>query len=271
VAKATALRPFPEANGLGFVASRRKRQDNPKSLQVTHSFCLQHLRLAFEEVEKNHPRETAHVLSFIGAVYSHERQIKFLELSSAEKLAFHQQHSTPLMDALHAWMKAQFEQRTVEPNSDLGRAISYGINQWHGMTTFLREENVELDTNPCERNVYFTILHRLNSLHYQTANGALVGDAFMGLAATCRAANVNPYEYLSALLSFSDDTRHNPELWLPWNYTTRYSALLEERNRDWAEINEHRRKQGYRQCVRIRQDSFEQWDSLEPDSFIPAI
>ena len=45
--------------------------------------------------------------------------------SPEERLAFHQEHSKPVMDKLHVWLKAQFEERNVEPNSGLGEAISY--------------------------------------------------------------------------------------------------------------------------------------------------
>ncbi len=37
---------------------------------------------------------------------------------------FHQEHSGPVMEKLHSWCAAQFEERKVEPNSGLGRTIS---------------------------------------------------------------------------------------------------------------------------------------------------
>lgn len=258
-AKASTLAPFPELNSLGFVPVRnaKKQLQTPAQIAATvlpviSSFCLQHLRLHFQEVEKNHPKAVAHVLEHIGAVFAHERQAKEMGLSPSERLAYHQTHSQPVMDALHQWLKEQFSQKIVEPNSDLGKAIAYALNQWTGFTEFLRSENIPLDTNACERNVYFTILHRNNSLHYQSANGATVGDAFMGLAATCRACDVNPLHYQTALLSFASDANNSPEKWLPWNYTERYSEVQAARDLEWAHIDALRAEQGYRQCVRTR-------------------
>ena len=48
------------------------------------------------------------------------------------RLRFHQQHSGPLMKTLHEWMEAQFAEHKTEPNSGLGKAISYLLNHWKG-------------------------------------------------------------------------------------------------------------------------------------------
>ena len=46
-------------------------------------------------------------------------------MSPEQRLHFHQEHSGPVMDKLHIWLSAQFDERKVEPNSGLGTAISY--------------------------------------------------------------------------------------------------------------------------------------------------
>ena len=45
------------------------------------------------------------------------------QLSPEERLAFHQEHSGPLMRGLQWWLYEQLEQRKVEPNSTLGGAV----------------------------------------------------------------------------------------------------------------------------------------------------
>ena len=54
-----------------------------------------------------------------------------------ERLRFHQEHSGPLMDKLHDWLEAQFAERKTEPNSGLGKAITYLLRHWKGLTLFL--------------------------------------------------------------------------------------------------------------------------------------
>jgi transposase len=44
---------------------------------------------------------------------------------SPEELRFHQEHRGPLMKELHEWMETQLAEHKTEPNSGLGKAISY--------------------------------------------------------------------------------------------------------------------------------------------------
>ena len=94
------------------------------------------------------------------------------KLSPSERLEFHQQHSGPVMKQLHGWLEAQFARKQVEPNSGLGKAITYLLRHWKGLTAFLREAGAPLDNNICERALKRAVLHRKNALFYRTLNGA---------------------------------------------------------------------------------------------------
>jgi hypothetical protein len=122
------------------------------------------------------------------------------------------------MDALQAWFKAQFAEKKVEPNSGLGKAISYCLKRWTRLTLFLQQAGAPLDSNIVERALKKAILHRKNSLFYKTANGAEVGDLFMSLIHTCELNGVNPFEYLIALQKHAEELAKNPADWMPWNY-----------------------------------------------------
>ena len=63
----------------------------------------------------------------------------------------HREHSGPLMKAPREWMQAQFAERRTEPNSGLGKAISYLLNHWTKLTLFLRHPGVPVDNNIVER------------------------------------------------------------------------------------------------------------------------
>ena len=103
------------------------------------------------------------------------------------------------MEQLQQWMEAQFAQHLVEPNSGLGKAITYFLRHWKGLTAFLREAGAPLDNNLCERALKRAVLHRKNALFYRTLHGAEVGDLFMSLIHTCELAGANPFDYLTEL------------------------------------------------------------------------
>ena len=122
------------------------------------------------------------------------------------------------MNALKEWMQAQLDDRLVEPNSGLGKAIQYMLRHWTELTLFLREVGAPLDNNIVERMLKKAILHRKNSLFYKTMNGAAVGDLFMSLIHTCELNGANPFEYLTELQRHAEELRTNPSAWMPWNY-----------------------------------------------------
>jgi hypothetical protein len=190
----------------------------PDALEVIVSHCLAHSRRRFVEVTPNFPDACRHVLEALGEVYHHDALAHTLGLSPAERLLFHQQHSRPVMDHLHAWLIAQMEEKKVEPNSGLGGAISYLLKYWDRLTLFLRQAGAPLDNNLCERSLKRAILHRKNSLFYKTENGAHAGDLFMSLIHTAELCDTNPFDYLTDLQRHADELKENPWQWMPWNY-----------------------------------------------------
>ncbi|MCG8333584.1 MAG: transposase [Proteobacteria bacterium] len=98
----------------------------------------------------------------------------------------------------------------MEPNSSLGKAITYMNNHWNELTRFLEIPGAPLDNNICERSLKRCILHRKNSLFYRTEHGAFTGDMFMSL--------IHPLDYLITLLENSSELFKAPSKWLPWNY-----------------------------------------------------
>ena len=62
------------------------------------------------------------------------------------------------------------------------------------------------------------ILHRKNSLFYQTPTGAAVGDLYMSLIETCIQNKADPFDYLNAAEIHAAGLARDPGAWMPWNY-----------------------------------------------------
>ena len=190
----------------------------PKPLAVIVGHCLAHARRHVVEVAPNFPAECRRILETLGAVYRHDAEARAQGLSPEARLAYHQTHSRPLLEDLHAWLTAQLADHLVEPNSGLGQAITHLLTHWMPLTLFLRHPGAPLDNNLCERALKKAILHRKNSYFFKTPNGAHVGDLFMSLIHTCELEGINPFQYLTALQRHPDALAANPTAWLPWNY-----------------------------------------------------
>ena len=190
----------------------------PKELETIVANCLAHARRQFVDVYDHFPEACRTVLEALKVVYRNDAIAKRDGLSADERLRFHQIESQPAMTELKAWLQRQFDEKQVEPNSSLGGAVNYLLKHWEKLTLFLRQPGAPLDNNICERALKKAIIHRKNSLFYKTPNGARIGDLFMSLIHTCELNGVNPFDYLSELLSHPAEVAANPERFLPWNY-----------------------------------------------------
>ena len=196
----------------------------PGELATILAHCLAHGRRRFVEMADRFPEECRHVLESLSVVYRNDAIVCERNLSPAARRHFHQAESGPVMEALHAWLVRQLDERLVEPNSSLGGAISYMLKHWERLTLFLRVPGAPLDNNICERALKRAILHRKNALFYKTRHGAHVGDVFMSLIHTCELCGGNPFDYLTELERHSADLSANPQAWMPWNYRTACGA-----------------------------------------------
>jgi transposase len=199
-------------------------RNSSEEFQTLLANCLVHGRRNFVDVAEHFPDECLYVLETLGKVYHHEAIIREKNMTPTLRLHFHQANSGPLMAELRHWLCKQLDDKKVEPNSSLGKAINYMLNHWQELTLFLRVEMAPLDNNICERALKMAILHRKNSLFYKTEHGAYIGDLFMSLIHTCALAKINPFEYLTALQKNTSALFANPSRWLPWNYKENFTS-----------------------------------------------
>jgi len=197
----------------------------PKTLEVILGHCLAHGRRRFVKVIQNFPQECRYVLETLAEIYHHDELTREQNMSAEERLSFHQVHSGPVMNKLQVWLRAQFAENRVEPNSGLGQAISYLLNHWLELTLFLRQPGAPLDNNICERGLKKVILHRKNALFYKSQSGADVGDLFMSLIHTCELSGANAFDYLTELQRNAVELAKNPCEWMPWNYSETLAKL----------------------------------------------
>jgi transposase len=186
---------------------------------IIRSHCLAHGRRKFTEIEDVFPAECQRVIDDLDTVFAHEATTRQAGLTAAERLAYHQTHSGPIMAKLKTWLESQLNERLVESNSSLGKAFQYLLNHWHTLTQFLRVPGAPLDNNTVERALKLMIRQRRNSLFYASTHSAYVASLLTSVIATCAQAGINALAYLVALQEHRAEVFRNPSAWLPWNYT----------------------------------------------------
>jgi len=192
----------------------------PDPVRVVVLLCWVHARRQFFEIKEFYPQECAPVLDAIRNLYRHEREIQSLGLDDAARQLYHRQQSQPLLEKMKQWLQDQQDQRLIEPNSALGKAVQYVMTHWDGLMGFCRHPGAPLDNNRVERILKDAILVRKNAYFFKTSHGANVGSLLMSMIKTATQAGANPFTYLKTLLERRNDLRPEAGLWLPWNYQT---------------------------------------------------
>jgi len=189
----------------------------PLELATIVCHCLVHARRHFVEIIENFPEECAYVTEQLAITYRHEAFTRQQAMSPEDRLVY-QSHSAPVMEELKNWCLAKQENREVEPNSELGKAIRYLLKHWKELTRFCHVLGAPLDNNVCERALKHADLHRKNAYFFKTPKGAHVGDLFMSLIHTYELAGESPMDELCAVLKNAARVAKDPMAWMPWNY-----------------------------------------------------
>ena len=129
---AERLRPFRCAT-----LSRGTRRSF--GVEVLLANCLAHGRRQFVDVARELSRRMPVCAGVAGRGIPLRRRNERARPAPEERLTFHQSNSAPVMDDLHQWLKNQFAEHKTEPNSGLGKAISYLLRHWPKLTLFLRQ------------------------------------------------------------------------------------------------------------------------------------
>ena len=198
-----------------------------EGIEILLANCIAHGRRKFVEVAPNFPGECLYVLESLGEVYGYDAMAREQGMTAGDRLQLHKERSGPVMEKLQKWLTAQLVEKKTEPNSGLGKAISYLLKHWHKLTLFLRQAGAPLDNNICERAMKKAVLHRKNALFYRTLHGAEVGDLFMSLIHTCELNGIGSFDYLTELQRHARELAADPADWMPWNY--RQTIRLAER------------------------------------------
>jgi transposase len=190
--------------------------NEPGDHETYLSNCNAHARRKFYELASINPREALHFVSLFDQVFLNDRMTK--EMSPSDRLKVHQEKSLPIMQQIRDDGQKLLEDKKVEPNSSLGKAIRYTENHWDALTLFTRMEGVPVSNNDNERMMKLVQRNRKNALFFKTQEGARIADVLLSIIETCMLNKANPYDYLIRLQQHRDEVKADPESWLPWNY-----------------------------------------------------
>lgn len=155
-------------------------------------------------------------LKRIGELYRIEKDIR--GLSPDARRATRQERSKPIIEAFEVWLTAN--RARVSAKSPIGEALKYIAKYWEGLTLFLDDGRIELDSNAVERTIRPIALNRKNALFAGHDTGAQNWAMIASLIETCKLNGVDPHAWLVATLSAIAQGHKQSDIdaLLPWNY-----------------------------------------------------
>lgn len=170
------------------------RTATPSGGQVELAFCWSHARRRFYEIAASGPAPIATaVLKRIGELYAIEAEIR--GRSADERRAVRQKKTKPIVDDLKPWMEAQLA--AVSQKSTIAEAFRYALSRWQGLTRFLEDGRIEIDSNVVERTIRPIALNRKNALFAGSDGGADHWAILASLIETCKLNSLDPQAYLA--------------------------------------------------------------------------
>ncbi len=166
-----------------------------KQEDLTLAGCLAHVRRKYFEAKDNHPKLAMIALDIFSEIY---RQEKIAKLETTNRLDYRKKHVLPLMFKLREWIEE--EAIKVLPKSAIGKAMNYTIKQWNKLMNIFKFEYVELDNNLIENKIRPLALGRKNFLFAGSHKGAERIAKMYSFFATCKANEVNPYDWMKSTL-----------------------------------------------------------------------
>jgi transposase len=183
----------------GYAGYRALAETGGGAVQL--AFCWSHVRRRFYEMVTatagGKAPIAAEALARIQALYAIEGEIR--GRPADERRAARQQHAKPILDALKPWLEGKLA--TVSGKSTLAEAIRYALGRWEGLTRFLEDGRIEIDSNAVERAIRPIALNRKNALFAGSDDGGEHWATIASLIETCKLNGIDPQHYLASIFT----------------------------------------------------------------------
>lgn len=174
-----------------------------KRPQITLLACMAHARRKFEHAQENNPTLAGDALKMFQALYAIEHEIREGNMEPGAIRTLRQEKSKPILVQMKAWMDEQII--LVPPKSAIGMALAYTLNLWPRLVRYIDDGRFNIDNNLIENSIRPVALGRKNYLFAGSHEAAQQAAVIYSILATCKLHDVEPFAYLSKILSIIPD------------------------------------------------------------------
>ena len=174
-----------------------------KTNNITLLACMAHARRKFEHAQENNPTLAGAALKMFQQLYDIERDARQENLPAGAIKELRQEKSKPILNQLEAWLKEQII--LTVPKSAIGSAIAYTLTLWPRLIRYIDNGQFHIDNNLIENSIRPVALGRKNYLFAGSHEAAQQAAVIYSILATCKLQGVEPFAYLTKILSIIPD------------------------------------------------------------------
>ncbi len=167
-----------------------------KKVGVIEVGCWAHCRRKFDEAATSRPQEATEIMAMIAQMYKLEA--KCVDMEPEERAGKRQQYAKPIIEGI--FERIEELKPAILPSEPLRKAIDYALNQREALCRYLEDGRLKPDNNIAENAIRPLALGRKNWLFAGSERGARATALFLGLIQSCKACDVNPWEYFNDML-----------------------------------------------------------------------
>ena len=109
------------------------------------------------------------------------------------------ERSRIVVDDLRQYLDAR--NRQVSAKSKIGEALRYALSRWEGLSRFVDDGRVDLDSNTVERCIRPLALNRKNALFAGSDEGGDNWAVIATLVENCKLSGINPHTWMTDTLT----------------------------------------------------------------------
>jgi len=171
--------------------------------QLQRIGCLAHARRYFYKALKESVREAVWFIGQIRELYHIENTAR--SLGRTERHALRQVQAPPTWELLKT--RAEGLQPKLLPQSTLGKAVNYFLNEYEALIGYLRDGRFEIDNNLVENSIRPTAVGRRRWLFIGHPQAGWRSAVIYSLLLSCRRRGINPQDYLTNVLGRLPSTK----------------------------------------------------------------
>ena len=160
--------------------------------------CWAHARRKFVEALEENKKYASEAIVYIGKLYKIEEEMRDAELDAEAIQKRRQEESYPIICEFEKWMDAIGG--LFKPKTRMGKALTYTYSLLPRLSRYVLDGRYHIDNNGIENAIRPLALGRKNYLFAGNHEAAIRAAIVYSLFSSCKAAGIEPREWLEDIL-----------------------------------------------------------------------